>query len=655
MRSRLAAVALSVALVACSGTPDASPQATQRGPSGEPIVIGLWTPPFATSPLLTISNVSERFIARRGLPTQFVYSALYRYDESLAPVPDLAAEPCEVAADDVTITCSLVETTFHDGTPLTADDVAFTYELGRLDSECLWAAGNCFGDMLASIRVVDERTVEFRLNAPNATFLTLILPNVLIESRAVIEAAYATFDERRPDLEAADYHGARDEIFALFEAEAPDCEGALTDTDALLEAAGIEPLPRDQFMQADGEFDTCLYAEATGFVFDGLARSLEASGLEAIVLAYRALSFNRAPVGTGPWRFAGIEEGSRAVFDAFDGYHRGPPATPRMEIRALRDMEEGRGALLAGEIHWLPIPPMFFPEMPSELADEPDLQFAVFPDAAYFMLAYNLREGMLFADHALRTAVELCIDKPATVEATTGGTGDVLYSPVDPISWAYQPDLPRPERDVAQARGLIEASGWTEGPDGIYMREGERLATDVYVRADDSQRVTFMDLVAEQVRDCGIELTVIPADASTVLGPLSEYPHIPGGYEEPFEALFLGWQHGLDPHDTLWHSSTVTSAEQPQAANFMGFSNERADALLDRGIATYDQRERARIYREFQLLLAEERPVLFAWSPRFHDALDNRLGLTDGQLNLASLQWYSRLEMLVLNSEPPGD
>ena len=75
----------------------------------------------------------------------------------------------------------------------------------------------------------------------------------------------------------------------------------------------------------------------------------------------------------------------------------------------------------------------------------------------YFMLAYNLRPEMLFSDRNLRTAVELCIDKPATVDAATDGTGDVIYSPIEPVSWAYEPDLSRPERDVAeqQDRGRL--------------------------------------------------------------------------------------------------------------------------------------------------------------------------------------------------------
>ena len=83
----------------------------------------------------------------------------------------------------------------------------------------------------------------------------------------------------------------------------------------------------------------------------------------------------------------------------------------------------------------------------------------------------------------------------------------------------------------------------------------------------------------------------------------------------------------------------------------MGFSDPRVDELLDRGLATYDQRERARIYRELQDVLAAARPVLFGYSLRTVEALDERLTLTDGEPNLASREWPWELEKLVFRGD----
>jgi ABC-type transport system substrate-binding protein len=83
----------------------------------------------------------------------------------------------------------------------------------------------------------------------------------------------------------------------------------------------------------------------------------------------------------------------------------------------------------------------------------------------------------------------------------------------------------------------------------------------------------------------------------------------------------------------------------------MGYRNERVDTLIEAGVASYDQRERARIYHELQEIIAEERPVLFAWAGRSHDVIDARLGYVDGEINPASPQWFWQLEKLTLQDE----
>lgn len=653
---RLPASLLATFLIGCSAAPSPSPEVS---PSASPqfaaqIVVGVVLPPSHPPPFLAISNTTPFGVrgpgSRPELATQLVFNGLYRYDDSLAAVPDLAAEPCDVSADGLTITCRLVETTFHDGTPLTADDVAYTYELGRRHPDCLWAFFECYGEVLQSATALDDRTVEFRLTQPDARFLTLILPGVMIDSRAVIDAAYAPLAEKAPGLNAAEYQAASDAIFAQLDSDAPDCESPLPQAEALLQAAAIEPIPRDLFNRGDGTFDVCMYAEWNAVFLSNIARSLGAQGLDAVALAYQTLTFNRAPIGTGPWKFVRVQDGNRAIFKVNEAYHLGRPATTRIEVWTMRDPQAAVDAMRNGELDWLTLPQRY-PEMYEQLRTEPDVQFVSFPTSGYYLLAYNLRDGMLFADRNLRAAVELCIDKPATVDTATDGRGDAIYSPIEPASWAYQPDLVRPERDVDEGRRLIESSGWTEGNDGIYQQGGERLAANVFVSSVEAARVEFMDLVAAQVRDCGIELTVVPADQDTVL-PLTEYPHIPGGHEEPFEAVFLAFGRGFDPDDEGWHSRNISSAENPLGANFMGYANPQIDELLQRGIATYDQRERARIYRDFQQVLAEDHAALFGWAFRVNEAIDRDLGLTEGELNLGSRSWFWQLEKLVVREEP---
>lgn len=653
IRSGPSAAAVSLALIACGTdvSPSASllPSSSAAAANGaaDRLVVGVtpvvaeWSP-VNTTPFLSFSNI---FLPpEQPSFLRFVHAALYRYDDTLSPVPDLAAEPCTVAPDDLTITCRLAEGTFHDGSAVTASDVAFSFELARR-SGCTFTGYLVCLDTLASVRAIDPRTVEFTLNVPDATFLTLALPLVMIESQAVVEGYYEPL--ARAEVAQATLEGAIDDIAAAVEEGAAACLPLVEEVDAILEGLGIRAAPHEYFDRPDdGSFDACSSLQFSSYRLGRVLASRAADGLEAIAVAYGALALNWEPIGAGPWALKEMIGGDRLLLEAAPGYHLGPPATREVELRYVPSIETAAAAMAAGELDWIPNQ---FVGLDTVRQVE-GVRILTFEAPAYAYLAFNLRAGRLFADPNLRAALEHCIDKPATVDAATGGDGTPIYSPIEPVSWAYRDDLPRVERDIAAARQLIEASGWQMGVDGVYERDGKRLATDVFVSDFDAPRVRFMDLVAEQAADCGIELRVVPADVATVLAPLNSYPHIPGGYEEPFDAVFVAWVHGWDPSDILFDSRFASSEEQPDGANVMGYANPRVDELLDEGIATYDQRERARIYREYQTILAEDRPVLFAWAYRLRDAITTRMRMADGgQINPASGFWWWRLEQLVVD------
>ena len=82
----------------------------------------------------------------------------------------------------------------------------------------------------------------------------------------------------------------------------------------------------------------------------------------------------------------------------------------------------------------------------------------------------------------------------------------------------------------------------------------------------------------------------------------------------------------------------------------MGYESAESDSLLEQGRATYDQRERARIYQEWQRVVAEDRPVLFAWSSLIREARSERLESTRGALENDTSTWWWELETLFVSS-----
>ena len=82
--------------------------------------------------------------------------------------------------------------------------------------------------------------------------------------------------------------------------------------------------------------------------------------------------------------------------------------------------------------------------------------------------------------------------------------------------------------------------------------------------------------------------------------------------------------------------------------NATGYCNPETDAVLAQALATYDLRERARLYRRHQQILAEQRPMLFGWAPKFIEVRSDDLTSTVGPLSTSSPTWWWQLETLAV-------
>ncbi|OAN81953.1 hypothetical protein A8B78_00175 [Jannaschia sp. EhC01] len=115
-----------------------------------------------------------------------LYSRLTRIGLDSEPHADLA-ERWEASDDATEFTYYLrAGVTFHDGTPLTADDVVATYE--AILNPDIPASATSVLDMVDSVEAVDDLTVRFTLSAPFADLpYSTAHANACILSRAVLE------------------------------------------------------------------------------------------------------------------------------------------------------------------------------------------------------------------------------------------------------------------------------------------------------------------------------------------------------------------------------------------------------------------------------------------------------------------------------------
>lgn len=125
---------------------------------------------------------------------QLIFNELYGYDETTNVVPELASGEPEVDDGGQTWIVELTDgATFHNGDPVTAEDVAYTY-MTPIEEETENAAEV---DMIESVDVIDERTAQFNLEFPYGPF-DHVLANLGIVPQSVREEDSEAFNTEQP-------------------------------------------------------------------------------------------------------------------------------------------------------------------------------------------------------------------------------------------------------------------------------------------------------------------------------------------------------------------------------------------------------------------------------------------------------------------------
>ena len=589
----------------------------------------------------------------------FLFDGLYGLDDRLAPVPRLAAGLPTVSPDGLRWTVRLRSgVTFHDGSELTADDVVRTFEIAR-SPNCRYARSLCASSVLAAVDKVDDLTVAFTLRTPLPSFASTYL-TTWIESAEAVDASYARFSDGIDAVSAAETTTFLDEL-ATEEGRPTGPAGDdgnpivdylrfRADGEALLTKAGVA-LPNEATYTAEGVLDIEGYIREIAARIRAVDATFTARPLDALAAAYPYLDLQVQPIGSGPFRLAAGEPGEALELVANDEHVLGAPSIRRITFPIVPDPAVAGQALADGEIDWLPdLPASVF----DAIRDDPDLRFVEYHEPSFLGLYFNLHPelGTLFEDRNLRQAVAYCFDKPATAQGATDGGGAAIFSEIPPASWAYPTEgLNEYPADPARAKALIESSGWALGEDGVYAKDDRRLSTVVAVREGFPERTRWLELVAQQVRECGIELRIVEVPFASIVRMLDVYPHVNAAAPDagrPFDAYFGGFNTTAEPDPfRLYHSSECSSAERSSTFNYICYANPAVDSLIEAGRNETDPSLRASIYHQYAVTLAEDLPVIYAWSDLARDGIRASIGTTaDGGLNLSSPTWFQPVEQL---------
>jgi len=325
------------------------------------------------------------------------------------------------------------------------------------------------------------------------------------------------------------------------------------------------------------------------------------------------VAYNSKPVGTGPFIVQEWHRGQTLRMIANPHYWRGAPKLKVIEYHVIPDENTLTTSMRTHELDfWYNASSTNFPT-----ASKIDGTHAVLtPFTQYSQLAFNTARPIL-ADPNVRRALAFATDRKRLIDTATYGVNILGEGDQPAFGWAHDPHLASIPFDPARARALLDAAGWRPGPDGVRVKNGQRLHL-VFANTTGNAIGTRISVFLQAAwRNVGVEAEVKQYASALMFASYQSGGILQGG---KFDVGFLSWVNGIDPDD-----ATVIKCDQfpPSGQNISRFCDRALDEQETIALTSYDQAVRKRAYSKIQQTIVNQVPWLTMWFARRFDVVSD--------------------------------
>lgn len=322
-------------------------------------------------------------------------------------------------------------------------------------------------------------------------------------------------------------------------------------------------------------------------------------------------SYNRAPLGTGPYIVDLWENSDRIEVrrnpDYWDPTHAG--WLDRLVYKFIIDANGVLPALQSGVIDFAT---RLNQEQYFEVLQGPPDWFAKdYVKAEWFAPAFQYigwnELNLRFQDRRVRIALGMLFDKRRFLETKMHNAGVIVSGP----SYYFGPDYDHRVAPLEYApettRDLLTEAGWIDSNNnGILDKDGVEFTIKALFPRGNPLVVDLMALLKNEMKSVGIDMDIQTLEWASFLEKVKA---------RDFDVVTLSWAMDpvSDPHQ-IWHGSGA--GKKSRGSNHVSFNNPKADELIDLIRVTIDPLQRQQYAYAFHRLIDSEQPYQFLYCPK---------------------------------------
>jgi ABC-type transport system substrate-binding protein len=314
-----------------------------------------------------------------------------------------------------------------------------------------------------------------------------------------------------------------------------------------------------------------------------------------------AKQFDSNPVGSGPFAFDTYVADNHLRMKRFDGYWGGKPYLDYVDVKMVPDQSTQLDELLAGTVDFAFNVP---PQNVKTLKDK-GLTINAGTSPGEQMLSINLNNPIL-ADLKVRQAIAYALDRNAIIQKVLYGYATPAVALVPPNSPQFDKNIQPYGYDVAKAKQLLSAAGWTAGPDGILTKGGQQLVLNMATQ-NNPLWLLICQIVQQELQQVGIKVNISQTDWPTFLNNMRA-----GKYDIAYWSLggftFSGISFTANlKSNQYWNVSQIT--KNPQFKDL----SQQFDKVITDAQSAIDPTKYAQLCAQFQKMVIDNLPVIPLW------------------------------------------
>ncbi len=352
----------------------------------------------------------------------------------------------------------------------------------------------------------------------------------------------------------------------------------------------------------------------------------------------------REIIGTGPFYLDEYRPGERLVFKRNPHYWKRSaqgdalPYLDKIIYLIIPDADAGVLKFIDGELDSIGVSGQNYPLLKPL---ETKRNFTIYEAGADFgssFIVFNQNPGInpktqkpfldpikrsWFENVYFRRAVAQAIDKKKIIQILFNELGYSQDGPMSPSSgFFYNSKVKGYSYDLEKARQTLQQGGFIYRDKLLYDKDGHLLEFNLYTStsAQHSENIQMAYMIRADLEKLGIKVNFLPLEFNTLVSKLM------ASYD--WDAVLIGLTGGVEPHfgRNVWASSGQLHVWNPKQSKPATDWERRLDEIYNQGASELDENKRKILYDEFQVIAAEQLPLIYTVLAADIFAVRNRFG-----------------------------